>query len=244
MKQRLIALTITIIGLVAGLCQAPTAYAKTTNRIVMTTNVTKTAYLMKNTKAAIYKMNGTPTNVKFKKAGVLRSYGKNATWFTTKRRQVRLTNGQRKTYYYVIKSSGNVRGWVKNGVLKKNKKSFTNMYQVAKSKLGHRYVYGAVGPNVFDCSGYTKYVFKKAANKTLPRVAQSQYQSYKKVSSRTAKKGDLVFFGSSTGSISHVGIYVGNGKMIDAQDSGVKNEKIYVPWWYAVGYARPVNFSA
>ncbi|RRK09489.1 gamma-D-glutamyl-meso-diaminopimelate peptidase [Lactiplantibacillus garii] len=242
MKQRLIALMIATFGLVIGFWQAPTAYAKTTHQVISTTKVSKTGYMKKSNKAAIYKMSGAANNTKIKKIGTLGTYG-NPTWFVTKKRQVS-TNGKIKKYYYVTKSDKRVKGWVKTSSVKKSKKSFTNLYKVAKSKLGHRYVYGAVGPTNFDCSGYTKYVFNKAAKKSLPRVAQSQYGAYKKVSSRSAKKGDLVFFGSSTGNITHVGIYIGGGKMIDAQNSGVKNERVYVPWWHAVGYSRPVNFKA
>ncbi|CAJ1227076.1 C40 family peptidase [Lactiplantibacillus xiangfangensis] len=242
MKQRLIALIIASLGLVFGLWQAPTAYAKATHQVISTTKVSKTGYMKKANNTAIYKMHGAANNTKIKKIGTLSTYG-NPTWFVTKKRQV-LTNGKVKKYYYVTKSDKKVKGWVRTYTVKKSKKSFTNLYKVAKSKLGHRYVYGAVGPTTFDCSGYTRYCFNKAAKKSLPRVAQSQYSAYKKVSSRTAKKGDLVFFGSSTGSISHVGIYVGGGKMIDAQNSGVKNERVYVPWWHAVGYSRPVNFKA
>lgn len=241
MKQRLFALIIAVLGLGIGLWQAPTAYAST-HQVTSTTNISKTGYAKKRNNTAIYNMSGALNNVKIKKIGTLSAYG-NPTWFVTKKRTI-VTNGQAKSYYYVTKSDKRVKDWVRTNTVKKSTKSFTNLYKVAKSKLGHRYVYGAVGPTNFDCSGYTKYVFNKAAKKALPRVAQSQYAAYKKVSSRTAKKGDLVFFGSSTGNITHVGIYVGGGKMIDAQDSGVKNEKVYVPWWHAVGYSRPVNFSA
>jgi len=94
---------------------------------------------------------------------------------------------------------------------------FSNIYQVAKAHMGARYVYGATGPTAFDCSGFTGYVYKK---------------------------GDLVFFGGSKYSISHVGLYVGNGKMIDAQNRGVVREAVHAPWWHAVGYARVSTSSS
>ena len=116
--------------------------------------------------------------------------------------------------------------------------SFKSVYKVAKSHLGARYVYGATGPSAFDCSGFTSYIYKKGAKTTLPRTAQAQYNKYKHVSYKNIQKGDLVFFGYSKGSISHVGMYIGNGKMIDAQNRGVVREAVHAPWWHAVGYAR------
>ncbi|WP_143461593.1 C40 family peptidase [Levilactobacillus enshiensis] len=115
---------------------------------------------------------------------------------------------------------------------------FSNIYQVAKAHMGARYVYGATGPTAFDCSGFTGYVYKKGAGVTLPRTAQAQFNSLKHVTYKNIKKGDLVFFGGSKYSISHVGLYVGNGKMIDAQNRGVVREAVHAPWWHAVGYAR------
>ncbi|WP_125547452.1 C40 family peptidase [Levilactobacillus lindianensis] len=117
-------------------------------------------------------------------------------------------------------------------------KSYNQIYKVAKSHLGARYVYGATGPSAFDCSGFTSYIYKKGAKTTLPRTAQAQYNHYKHVSYKHIKKGDLVFFGWSKGSISHVGMYIGKGKMIDAQNRGVVREAVHAPWWHAVGYAR------
>ncbi|WP_341778941.1 C40 family peptidase [Levilactobacillus sp. HBUAS70063] len=116
--------------------------------------------------------------------------------------------------------------------------SFKSVYKVAKSHLGARYVYGATGPSAFDCSGFTSYIYKKGAKTTLPRTAQAQYNKYKHVSYKNIQKGDLVFFGYSKSSISHVGMYIGNGKMIDAQNRGVVREAVHAPWWHAVGYAR------
>ncbi|WP_125765903.1 C40 family peptidase [Levilactobacillus mulengensis] len=118
------------------------------------------------------------------------------------------------------------------------KSDFTSIYKVAKAHLGASYVYGATGPTAFDCSGFTGYIYKKGASVTLPRTAQAQYNAYKHVSYKNIKKGDLVFFGGSAYSISHVGMYIGKGKMIDAQNRGVVREAVHAPWWHAVGYAR------
>ena len=89
----------------------------------------------------------------------------------------------------------------------------------AKTLLGKPYVWGAQGPNSFDCSGFTYYVFKNKAGIVLPRTssAQSKYGTY--VSKSNLKAGDLVFFdtnGANDGNVSHVGMYIGNGQMIHA----------------------------
>lgn len=93
---------------------------------------------------------------------------------------------------------------------------------LAKSLLGKPYVWAAEGPNSFDCSGYTYYIFKKAANTVLPRTSasQSKYGTY--VSKSNMKIGDLVFFdtsGVNDGNVSHVGIYIGNNEFIHCSSS-------------------------
>lgn len=90
---------------------------------------------------------------------------------------------------------------------------------LAKKQVGKRYVYGATGPSAFDCSGLTQYVYKKAAKKTLPRTTYTQVNKGKRVSMKHLKKGDLLFWGS-TSSPYHVGIYVGNGKYVHAATPG------------------------
>ena len=92
----------------------------------------------------------------------------------------------------------------------------------AQTKLGSPYVWGATGPNTFDCSGFVGYVFKKAANVNLPRVSSSQATFRPRIASMNMAKGDLVFFETTgKGRISHVGIYMGNRQFIHAS-SGSK----------------------
>ncbi len=119
--------------------------------------------------------------------------------------------------------------------------SYSKLHKVAKAQLGKPYGWGSTGPSRFDCSGFTGYVYKKGASKKIPRTAQAQYNKYKHVSYKNIKKGDLVFFGGSKHSISHVGMYVGGGRMIDSQNRGVVTEAVHAPWWHAVGYARVAN---
>lgn len=91
-----------------------------------------------------------------------------------------------------------------------------SIVEFAKTLLGKPYVYGASGPNAFDCSGFTSYVF--AANGiSLPRCSCDQSGVGETVSINELIPGDLVFFATgSSGSVSHVGIYIGDGNIIHA----------------------------
>lgn len=120
-----------------------------------------------------------------------------------------------------------------------HKHQYKHMLKIAKSKLGDKYEYGASGLHRFDCAGYTQYIYKHGLHKQIPRTAQAQYDNYPHV--KHAKAGDLVFFGASNRAITHVGMYIGRGNMIDAQLRGVVIEKIHAPWWHLVGVSRPVN---
>ncbi|WAZ20068.1 C40 family peptidase [Streptomyces cinnabarinus] len=111
----------------------------------------------------------------------------------------------------------------------------TKALQVAASKKGSPYKWGAVGPHRFDCSGLTLYSYKKAGKK-LPRTAAQQYNKTRHISSKSRKSGDLVFFHSGS-NIYHVGIYAGKGKIWHAPKTGdvVRLQKI---WTKSVWYGR------
>ncbi|MFJ6900319.1 NlpC/P60 family protein [Streptomyces hokutonensis] len=82
----------------------------------------------------------------------------------------------------------------------------------AYQKLGSPYVWGATGPNAFDCSGLVQAAYN-SAGVSLPRTTYAQINAGQRVSRDELRPGDLVFFYSG---ISHVGIYVGDGQMIHA----------------------------
>lgn len=89
------------------------------------------------------------------------------------------------------------------------------------SQLGVPYVWGGETPGVdFDCSGLVQYAYREAGV-SLPRVAQDQYDAGPSVPpGATVEPGDLVFFGSGVDEVEHVGMYVGDGLMIDAPHTG------------------------
>jgi len=93
--------------------------------------------------------------------------------------------------------------------------------RTAKRYIGVKYKHGGTTPGGFDCSGYTKYVYKKAGL-TIPRTTQKQYNQGKRVRLRDAGPGDLVFFNTSGRGISHVGVYVGNFRFLHAPRTGKK----------------------
>ncbi|GAA3650300.1 C40 family peptidase [Asaccharospora irregularis] len=133
-----------------------------------------------------------------------------------------------------IKTSNGLIGWVSSTYLTSNISSTNEntqapsrgvgreaVVELAYKQLGKKYVWGAEGPNTFDCSGLTWYVYKNAMGKTIPRtsIAQSQYGQY--VSRSELQPGDLIFSDTdNNGSVNHVGIYIGNGKMIHAPRTG------------------------
>lgn len=95
----------------------------------------------------------------------------------------------------------------------------TKILETAYTKLGSPYVWGATGPNSFDCSGFTSWVYRQHGI-SLSRTAQSQSQGGTSVERGDLQPGDLVFFGSSSSRITHVGIYIGDGKMVHSPQTG------------------------
>jgi cell wall-associated NlpC family hydrolase len=107
--------------------------------------------------------------------------------------------------------------------LVKNKKTkkIRLLPKIAKTKLGRRYVWGAIGPGTFDCSGFTSYVYRKTGI-FIPRTSRQQSIYGKLVDRKHLKPGDLIFFDTSRrsrGIINHVGMYIGNNKFIHASSA-------------------------
>ncbi|GLW07351.1 hypothetical protein Misp01_24810 [Microtetraspora sp. NBRC 13810] len=105
------------------------------------------------------------------------------------------------------------------------------MLRAAASKIGRPYVWGAEGPDSFDCSGLVQWAFAQAGVK-MPRVTHQQFVTGPQVSLDQAQPGDLIFWRNdptNPGYISHVAIYWGDGKMLNAPRTGdvVKIAPVY-----------------
>jgi len=89
--------------------------------------------------------------------------------------------------------------------------------RIALSRKGMSYSAGASGPRAFDCSGFTRYVWR-TAGKNIARTSWDQFATLPKVSRSQARPGDLVFFFGS--GAHHVAFYLGNNKIIHAANYG------------------------
>jgi len=112
----------------------------------------------------------------------------------------------------------------------------------AQKQQGKMYRYGGQTPATsFDCSGLTKYAFGQGAGVALPRTAAEQYSAAVKVPTAQASKGDLVFFHTHGSRVSHVGIYLGNGKFVHAPRTGraITTEALSGYWSaHLIGFGR------
>ena len=104
----------------------------------------------------------------------------------------------------------------------------------AEKHLGKPYVYGANGPNAFDCSSFVCWVYTHSGVYNMPRTtAQGIFNQTTPISPSEAQPGDIIFFTgtySTPSAVSHVGIYVGNGMMIHA-GSPIQYTSINTPYW-------------
>jgi cell wall-associated NlpC family hydrolase len=107
----------------------------------------------------------------------------------------------------------------------------------ALAQLGDPYVWAAGGPNAFDCSGLTQYAYA-AAGVRLPHSSAAQSRMGTAVPRSELQPGDLVFFRSP---VSHVGMYIGGGRMVHAATFGVPVQVTSVDM---AGYAGARRFAA
>lgn len=162
--------------------------------------------------------------------------------------KTKLTNGQviklidKSNGWYKVSLTNGMIGWVKDDYIKITTESVTDSSQnnnnnsssyrsavvnLAYSLLGKPYVWGGNGPNSFDCSGFTSYVYKHAEGKTIPRVSYLQAKVGTAVSRGNYLPGDLLYFATvEKGKTSHVGIYVGNNTFIHASGSASNPDKV------------------
>jgi peptidoglycan DL-endopeptidase CwlO len=111
----------------------------------------------------------------------------------------------------------------------------------ARSQIGDPYVWGASGPDAWDCSGLTMGAWR-AGGISLPHYAAAQYEQSTPIAPSALRPGDLVFWGSSSSpsSIYHVALYVGNGMIIQAPRTGRDVEEVSMYYWITPNfYARP-----
>src|SRR5699024_89659 len=111
----------------------------------------------------------------------------------------------------------------------------SDLVETAEQFEGLRYLWGGVSPYGFDCSGFTYTVFR-AHGIDIPRDAGDQQKQGKAVERSNHRKGDLLFFASGgEGRAHHVGMYVGDGKMIHAPNAGKSVEVVDWSSWDSSG---------
>ncbi|CQR51246.1 NLP/P60 protein [Paenibacillus riograndensis SBR5] len=122
----------------------------------------------------------------------------------------------------------------------------SKMDTVIAKTIGTTYKFGGTSTSGFDCSGFTRYVFKNVGL-TLPRTSKAQFSVGTPVSRNNLRSGDLVFFNTFGSGVSHVGIYVGNGKFAQSSSSrGVTITSLSQAYWANryVGAKRVMSTTA
>ncbi len=109
--------------------------------------------------------------------------------------------------------------------------------QTALAQVGKPYVYGAAGPDSFDCSGLTMYAYA-AAGISLPHYTGAQFGVGRHVAQSDLQPGDLVFFGPNLG---HMGMYIGNGQLVHAPHSGDVVKVVPLAGYFQQNYAEAVR---
>ena len=132
--------------------------------------------------------------------------------------------------WYNIKMNNGITGFVSAAYVNKAQKSPADLFyngvktgaeiaKLAHNYIGSRYSYGSSGPNTFDCSGFTSYLYKQYGY-SLPRTSTSQSQIGVQVGKDGLVPGDILCFSNRRDrKVNHVGIYVGESKFIHASTS-------------------------
>jgi len=122
--------------------------------------------------------------------------------------------------------------------------------ELARSKLGAPYVFGATGPDAFDCSGLMLWVYSQLGL-DIPRTAQQQFEWAVPIDPSQLQPGDFLFYEgtyATSDRITHVGMYVGGGMVVMATGNGgfVKEVAISDPYWTAhfASTGRPPYWEA
>jgi cell wall-associated NlpC family hydrolase len=102
----------------------------------------------------------------------------------------------------------------------------------AKRFLGVPYVYGGSTPRGFDCSGFVRYVYAHFGV-ALPHSSYAQFGDGRRVSRRSLRPGDLLFFDA----VGHVGLYIGNGRFIHAPHTGTRVRVERLGGWYSARFS-------
>jgi cell wall-associated NlpC family hydrolase len=130
--------------------------------------------------------------------------------------QARAEAARRAAYSGYISGVGSVQSWLQAGAVARA------AVRWALAQLGDPYLWGAAGPDRFDCSGLTSAAYA-AAGVAIPRVSRAQWGAGPHVTVANLLPGDLVFYADNTGdpaTIHHVGMYIGNGLMVHAPHTG------------------------
>lgn len=122
----------------------------------------------------------------------------------------------------------------KGGLLSSQPARAQRALRAAESKIGSPYVYGAAGPNAFDCSGLVYWAYQQAG-KTIPRDSYGQLGGGAPVASlAAARPGDVLIFNGG----GHAGIYAGNGQFVHSSTEGVPVKRDKVKAWALTGIRR------
>lgn len=124
----------------------------------------------------------------------------------------------------------------------------TQIADEVRKFLGDPYVYGDAGPSAFDCSGLVQYTLSRLGFRAVPRTSEAQWGWVQKISRAQLATGDLVFaqFPGDNASPGHVGVYVGGGQVLSAEDpaQGVGLSSLSSWGGSIVGYGRVPGAAA